>query len=157
MVDFGIRVERTYDASLIQSLAAHPEIFPFVSDDYSPSPESWKPVMAEMVVNLVGQDREGCFGFGIFIPRNHACYDAHIGFLPRARRHGEALKCFRRMLDWMWHESKAARIVGEVDSRNRRAILFALQAGFVIYGVNRKSKLVGGILRDQVCLGISRG
>ncbi len=129
--------------------------FPHVTDDFFQTPESWDPPRDENTVYLLASDDQGLYGFGIFHPRNRACYDGHLGFLPR--NYGEtAAETFKRMLAWMWAYTPAERIVGEILSDNRRAIQFAVRCGFSQYGVNQLSKRVGGRLRDQVCLGISK-
>ena len=60
------------------------------------------------------------------------------------------------MLAWMWQNTSARRLKGEIAQENRKAIQFAVNAGFEVYGVNRASLLKGGVLRDQVALGISK-
>jgi RimJ/RimL family protein N-acetyltransferase len=148
-------IERSRDAWAIKKLATDPAIFPHICDDFSSNAEDWQPPLEEHVITLLGKDEQGYFGFGIFMPATYVCYQVHIGFLPRSYG-GKALQSFKEMLDWMWAYTQARRIVGEVCSENRRAIRFAERAGFSFYGVNKKSRLRGGVLRDQVCLGISR-
>jgi RimJ/RimL family protein N-acetyltransferase len=60
------------------------------------------------------------------------------------------------MISWMWENSTARRLIGEIERSNTLAIRFARRAGFEIYGINRKSKLKGGLLVDQVAMGISK-
>jgi hypothetical protein len=146
---------RSRDYAAIRALVTDPAIFPHVIDDSITKPAEWKPIESEMVVHLLARDRAGLFGFGVFIPDTWACWRAHLGFLPRS--YGElAIASFKEMLDWIWQNTRAERIVGEIVSDNRRAIQFATRAGFTPYGVNVKSKRRGGELRDQVCLGISK-
>lgn len=148
-------IERSFNSSRIKALACHPAIFPSVSDDYFNDPAKWEPTITVHVVNLIAHDHQGDFGFGIFIPKNYACFEGHMGFLPRS--YGpQAIGAFKEMLDWMWRTTTAARIVGEICQENKRAIQFSVRAGFEEYGVNKQSILRGGKLRDQVCLGISR-
>jgi RimJ/RimL family protein N-acetyltransferase len=146
---------RINDYAAIKELAANPAIYEHIADDYHKNPERWQPIKSDFVVYLVARDKEGLFGFGVFHPKTWACYEAHFGFLPRA--YGQkALISFKEMLTWMWRHTTAARIVGEIDAENRRAIAFALRAGCERYGYNPKSYLKGGRLRDRVCLGISK-
>ncbi len=155
MEDGLIVIERTRDWALIQKLATDPSIFPHIYDDFHRDPRQWRPIESELVRYLIARDEKGPFGFGIFIPDTWVCWKAHFGFLPRS--YGErAQSGFRRMLGWMWTNTEAARIVGEICEENRRAIRFAMRAGCVVYGVNRRSRLRDGVLRDQVCLGISK-
>lgn len=148
-------IERSRDFGLLKKLATDPAIFPHICDDYFSDPEIWQPPRDAFIVNLIARDYAGAFGFGIFAPRTLACYEAHLGFLPRS--YGDkALTSFKAMLAWVWKNTTAARIVGEIPIENRRAIAFAKRAGFKRYGLNPASKLRGGVLRDQICLGMSR-
>jgi RimJ/RimL family protein N-acetyltransferase len=111
--------------------------------------------MSDSLVYLVASDGKIFFGFSAFMPRTWSCYEAHVAFLPS--HYGEAaIASFKEMLGWMWTNTTAARIVGEIAQENRRAIQFSVRAGFREYGVNQKSWLKGGVLRDRVCLGISK-
>ncbi len=148
---------RTRDARLVRELATDPAIFPYIADDFFKQPEQWHvpDLNNEFLRCYAASDEDGPYGFGIFIAEKHTHWKAHIGFLPRA--YGEkAILAFKEMISRMWKETSAQRITGEVSQENRRAIKFAVNAGFKEYGVNEKSLLRGGVLRDQVCLGISK-
>jgi hypothetical protein len=149
------RIERTQDGARIKVLATHPAIFKHVADDFFPDPSTWEVPMSPELVCLVGVDEEGDFGFGVFMPRTWTCYEGHLGFLPRS--YGpKALEAFKQMLNWIWAWTNASRVIGEICQENRRAIKFAVRAGFSQYGVNPKSTLRGGVLKDTVCLGVTR-
>jgi len=148
-------VFRSRDYAAIRALATHPRIFPQISDDYTADPAKWDVPRSEQVIYLLASDGDGPFGFGIFVPQTHVQFAAHMAFLPRS--YGAiALASFKTMLAWMWANTTALRLVGEIRRDNTLAIRFARRAGFEIYGVNKKSFLRGGQLIDQVCLGISR-
>lgn len=149
------KIFRSRDYKAIRTLATHPRIFPQICDDFTSDPKLWKLPESEQVIYLLGADDQGPFGFGIFMPQTHVQFGAHMAFLPRS--YGElALTAFKEMLAWMWTHTTARRIVGEIVRENKLAIRFARRAGFEIYGVNDKSYLRGGVLRDQFCLGISK-
>lgn len=148
---------RTRDAKLVYKLASDPKIFPFIADDFFSRPDEWSvpDLNNEHLRCFAVSDDDGPCGFGIFVAENNVHWKAHIAFLPRA--YGDkAAASFKEMLERMWKETTARRITGEIAQENRRAIKFAVRAGFEQYGVNQKSTLRGGILRDQVCLGISK-
>lgn len=151
----GIAIERTCDLETIRELALHPRIFPYISDDFTANQKTWKPIDSELVRYLLAEDAEGPFGFGVFIPTTWAHWTAHFAFLPRAYG-ADARKSLESMFAWMWENTSARRITGEIVKGNTLAIRFARRAGCEIYGINRKSYLRGGILHDQVCLGISK-
>jgi RimJ/RimL family protein N-acetyltransferase len=155
LISEPIVIERIRDIKLVKMLATHGAIFPHVSDDWTKKPEEWDAPQNDSIVYLVASDGRIFFGFSVFMPQTWTCYQAHLGFLPSS--YGEmALTAFKEMLGWMWRNSTASRIVGEICAENRRAIAFSKRAGFEEYGVNQKSYLRGGVLRDQVCLGISK-
>jgi hypothetical protein len=150
-----VKVFRSRDYRAIRELALHPRILPQICDDFTCDPAKWQPIESEQVIYLLATDDEGPFGFGIFIPDTWACWKAHTAFLPRSYG-ADARKSFERMIQWMWANTQARRLVGEIVRENLLAIRFARASGFSIYGINRKSYLRGGVLRDQVCLGISK-
>ena len=148
-------VFRSRDFRAIRALCLHARIFPHICDDYSNDAKAWRPTENEQVIHLLAKDDQGVFGFGVFIPQTHVQYGAHMGFLPRS--YGNlALASFQEMIAWMWRETKARRLVGEVPRNNHLGIRFARRAGFEFYGINKRSTLRGGVLLDQVCLGISK-
>lgn len=149
-------LERSRDYAAIKALATHPAVFPFITDDYHPDPAAWQPPQDDHVYYLVARDAGGPFGLGIFIPENFAAWRAHVAFLPRSRG-AKALVSWKAMLRSIWETTTAERIFGEIDHRNRAAIRFCLASGFSRYGTNPRSVRRGGELRDQVCLGISKG
>lgn len=150
-----ISVYRSRDYLAIKALCTHPRVFPAISDDYTSDPHKWEPPQDERVIYLLASSHKKIFGFGIFLPRTHVQYEAHFGFLPRAYG-ADAAHAFEQMLSWAWQNTTALRIVGEIVKANTLAIRFARRAGFEIYGLNKASYLRGGVLHDQVCLGISK-
>jgi hypothetical protein len=151
----SVKIFRSRDYRAIRQLATHARIFPHACDDFTANPEAWQPTESELIVYLLASDDRGPFGLGVFAPDNWACWKAHMGFLPCS--YGNlALSSFKNMLEWMWRETQARRLVGEIVRDNTLAIRFARRAGFEIYGINKRSKLRGGVLVDQVCLGISK-
>ena len=148
-------VFRSRDFRAIRALALHPRIFPHITDDCSNDPKAWQPTENEQVISLLAKDDQGIFGFGIFIPQTHTQYGAHLGFLPRSWGN-LALASWKEMFAWMWKNTNARRCVGEIARDNKLAIRLCRRAGCEIYGINPRSKLRGGKLIDQVCVGISK-
>jgi len=150
-----ITVARNFDLESLRKLATDPRIWPHISDDHFPDPEKWKPILGELAIVLVACDRKGYFGFAIFLPRTFTTWDCHFGFLPRAGV-WKAMKAMKKFFRWMWEHTEAERIVGDIASDNTQALAFARRAGCSAYGLNPKSVKRGGVLLDQVCVGISR-
>lgn len=150
-----ISIDRTFDYKLVKDIATHPAVFHYVADDFHPTPDDWEPVPSDEIFYLMASDESGPLGFAAFFPKTAICFEGHLCFLPRAYG-GTALACFRTMLVWMWENTSARRICGEIADDNRGAIAFALRAGCEIYGVNHQSWLKNGVLHDRAALGISR-
>lgn len=148
-------VVHSRDYAAIRALAIHPRIFPHISDDFTSDPKQWQPNRSEWAIYLLANDVDGVFGLGVFLPHTHAQFGAHMAFLPRSWGN-LAQSSFKQMLTWMWQNTTARRLIGEIERSNTLALRFARRAGFEIYGINRRSKLKGGVLVDQVCLGISK-
>ena len=148
-------VSQSRDYAAIRRLCVHPRIFPLIADDFHLDSKQWRTPESEEIVYLLATDEHGAFGLGIFHPITFVCWNAHFAFLPRGYGNRARLS-FARMLGWMWEKTTAQKIVGEIVRENHLAIRFARSVGCEIYGINKKSFLRGGELRDQVCLGISK-
>lgn len=154
LVASTVKVYEAKELAPVRELCQHPRIFPHISDDFSDRANFPLPDV-DSVRYLLCSDERGAFGFVIFMAQTWACWSAHVGFLPRAYG-AEAARGFRDAIAWLWANTQARRITGEILRSNTLAIRFARQAGFEIYGINRQSKLVGGVMRDQICLGLSK-
>jgi RimJ/RimL family protein N-acetyltransferase len=149
-----IEVFRSEDFAKIRELCSHARIFPHISDDFTDKKNFPLP-SGDAIRYLLCRDDEGVFGFVIFMATNYACWEAHVGFLPRSYG-SQALRAFKAAISWMWANTRARRVTGAVIRENALALRFARKAGFEIFGVNKKAYLKGGKLHDQICLGISK-
>lgn len=163
LAESRITISRSRNYSLLWRIAMDEHIYRVTSDDYSPAPSQWKLaeredcfyLLATQAVKPSFEDIASIYGFCAFHPLNGVTYQAHVCFLKYA--YGEtALSAFKEMLQWMWKNTKAERIVGYVPDYNHLAARFAVRAGFEIFGVNQKSWMKKGVLHDQYCFGISR-
>ena len=155
-----ITFERSTDYALIRRILTHPRIYKYISDDYSPPADEYRPVKSEAVWYVVVRDRQtggsDLLGLWMFVPMNGICWEVHTCLMPCAW--GDVgLEAARQLPAWIWRNTPCRRIITNVPSNNRLALHFALKAGMKIHGCNRASWLKGGILYDQLCLGISPG
>jgi RimJ/RimL family protein N-acetyltransferase len=70
-----------------------------------------------------------------------------------------ALAAMRELLGrggWLWANTPCLRAVTNVPSDNPIAYRFGSRAGLKEYGRNPRSFLRGGVLRDQILMGISK-
>jgi len=154
LVARGVIVEETRNFRLIRQIATHPKVFRQISDDFSDR-EKWQPSESELVTYLIAKHENVPVGFMALIPRNGATAEMHFAFLPEAWGKTAEI-CFAQMLAYVWSHTPWRRITGEIARKNRLAIRFIVKAGCKVIGINEKSLLRGGVLEDQVILGISK-
>ena len=149
----GLTVERSVNYALLDYIAKEPSIWEATRDDFPP--DDYTVPQGNGIYYLLAHDGDDLLGFCAFWPQNAVCFDAHLCFRPCA--YGKrASFAFRIMLNWMWINTKAQRIVGSIPVYNRLAIAFCKRAGGTVYGVNPKSWVRDGKLHDQVLIGMSR-
>ena len=155
-----ITFERSTDYALVRRILTHPRIYKYISDDYSPSADEYRPVKSEAVWYVVVRDRHtggsDLLGLWMFVPMNGICWEVHTCLMPCAW--GDVgLEAARQLPAWIWRHTPCRRIITNVPATNRLALHFALKAGMRVYGINKASYLKDGKLCDQTCLGLSPG
>jgi|SRR6185312_4141696 len=151
----AFRIELSKDYELIRRIATHRLVYPFISDDFSPKADDYKPIESEQIHYVVIWDETELMGMFVLVPENHVCAKVHTCLLPAA--YGErARQCAKEAIEWAWTNTAYARIVTDIPDNNRRALKFSHDVGFQVYGVNPKSFMKSGILRDQILMGVSK-
>ena len=151
-----ITVERTFDYGLVNSIMTHPAIYPFISDDGSPSREQFRAPESDCIWYVLAKNDGQIIGLWMAIPLNAVTYEIHTNVLPD-HRGKEALDAAKIALEWAWENiPNCQRIVTNIPRFNLPARVFALQSGLSRMGVNPKSFLKEGVLHDVTMLGISR-
>ena len=154
-----ITFERSFDYDLVRSIITHPRLWPHLSDDFSPPAGEYRPQEHPAIWYVIVHDEhergEDLLGLWMFVPLNGVCWEVHTALLPVAW--GEKGHIAALMLpSWIWEHTHCRRIVTNVPGSNRLALHFAYKAGMKVFGHNEASFLKGGVLYDQVMLGISR-
>lgn len=149
-----ITLKRTFDYQLVKRIVTHPEVYPYLSDDGSPSAEQWEPAEHEAVYYLLVERDGEPVGTYMFVPQNSVCYEGHTALLPEAWGQGAEIGIMAQ--HWLFENSPCQRIVGNAPSFNQRALHYAEKTGMRAFGINRKSFLKNGVLYDQVVLGVSK-
>lgn len=151
-----VKAEKSVDFDIIKRIGNDPAVYKHVSDDFSPEMGKWEPARDPNIIYLLAIDWELCqfVGFCAFWPLNAVLFDSHVAFLPVAYG-ARAEKAFRQMLNWMWANTAAQRIVGAIPDYNRHAIAFAERFG-ERFGYNAKAWSKGGQLCGLVLIGTSR-
>jgi len=140
-------IERTEDVAFLKGIAAHPAIWPWMSEE-GMSPVEYGPLIHPMVHYLRFGDR----GFFAFRMMNCVMYDSHVAMLPHTRA-DEAAKA---AIQWMWRNTPAEKLVAYLPMDNRHAIRFAKRAGYREEGRLSAAFRGRGALLDLIVLGVSK-
>lgn len=150
----NMQIVRTTDIELIRQAMTHPKIYPHVSDDGSPAPEDYEPPLSDVMYFLAAYYAGQFLGVFLFHPHNHVCYEVHTCLLPDAW--GMAEVCGKAAVAWMFANTPCQRVITNVPANNRLALRLSKAVGLEQFGLNERSFLKEGVLRDQIMLGISK-
>jgi hypothetical protein len=147
--------EPVKDMRLIRKFMTHPNVYPWICDDFSPSPTDIMPIEHPSVFYICAKDKTGLLLLCMFIQQNAICWEIHASVFPRRRR-ARALAAAKAGIEWIWQNTRCKRLIAQIPVYNGTAYLFAKAAGLEYFGTNEKSFQKNGKLYDQILLGISR-
>ena len=149
-----MQFSRLTDMELVRRTITHPAIYEAMRDDSSPTADEFQPVAHEAIW-YVGVEDEGRFmGLWMFVPLTGICWEAHTCLLPEAW--GKSVDYAKACVQWVWENTTCERIVGKIPLHNRLIYRMTEKTGFHEFGVNRGSYRKGGVLCDQIWMGISK-
>ncbi len=144
-----------HDLELIAATITHPRVWPSVSDDSSPLPESFAPAVSDSIIYLGAFAANIFHGLFMLHAHNAICWEVHTCLLPSAW--GKSSVLFARdCIDWAFAETSCIRLITNVPAGNALALRLAKSVGMQQFGINPKSFLKNGIALDQYMLGISK-
>jgi len=146
------------DRSFLDSVWNHPDIQPFILDDYARKESrsmDWNaffsmPVVYFLIPISEQEKKMGCF---FIYPWNSICFEVHSLILPEFRGNG-LVGYVKEGIKWMVGNTNCRKLVTQVPTFNRRAYAFAVKSGFSIEGTNKSSFLRNGKLYDQYLFGL---
>jgi RimJ/RimL family protein N-acetyltransferase len=151
-----VTFERTRDYALIGEIMRHPRVYRHIVDDFAPPRERLEPVRDGRIWYVLARGEEGDpLGLFLFLAQSTVLWECHVCMLPHAWG-APAAEAARAVIPWLWAKTPCRRLVAQVPRTNPLAIRFARAAGLREFGVNERSFLKRGELRDQVLLGISK-
>lgn len=155
VITVSLETRPVYDEALIASVMRHPRVFPHISDDSLPGPESLKVALNESLLFLGIYEGDDFHGLFLAHPHNAVCWEVHTCLLPSAwgaRANAATQSCAR----WLWDNTLCERIITAVPDGNTLALNLARRAGMVVYGVNPRSIQRGGKLLGLTMLGMNK-
>lgn len=116
------------DLDIANSIMRHPDVFPFIRDDYSPDVEDFTArTLLEMPMVYFLLPSPGCLF--ILVPFvTSTMYEGHTAVVPESRGK-QAIQAGKDAIRWMFENTRCERIVGFFPESNRRALLGAIHMG----------------------------
>lgn len=145
---------RTFDFGTIGAIMRDPALYQV--DDFGPPREQFVPREDAEIRYVLVEDAGEVLGLFILAPQNAITHEVHTRLLPKAWG-AKAAEAALGLIDWVWQNTPALRLVTMVPCYNRLAVKFAERAGMKEYGRNPASWMRNGKLWDQILLGISKG
>jgi RimJ/RimL family protein N-acetyltransferase len=143
------------DMDMVRAIMAHPKVWPWISDDHSPSVESFTPSANPVITYLLLDDGEECLGLYMLFPYSATCWEIHTCLLPRGWG-SIGLECAKAVLDWLFNNTPCEKLISWVPEDNDYAYKYSINAGLRLEGVNGKSVRRNGKLLDQSLFGITK-
>ena len=152
-----MKIKRTFDSDLVNSIIRHPDIFPLVKDDSFESPEDFdcQSMIANSrnVVLSVLDDKDTVVGVFIFIALNDTTFEVHTNLLSKCRKNN-ALAAAVKARDFMFTATPCSRLVTRVPEFNKPAFNFSKLNGFEVDFIREKSFSYNKKLFNQTFLSL---
>lgn len=137
------------DHSYIREVITHPDVWPWVSDDFSVSPDDFHPIEENVYLKVHDNGDKGLF---LISHVNSICCEIHTALLPSSR--GMALFYAKDVLLWIGENTPYRKIITFVPENNIKAKSLALKSGFEVEGFINNSWAKNGKLLGQYIMGV---
>lgn len=152
-----MRLERTFDQSLVREVIGHPGVKPYVleTDDV---PVPLHPDIYYLVAkderHADGAVEDVLLGVVAFVPVNSIAWNPHIGVLPAHR--GRGTEIMAAAMQWMFVRTPCRKLVAYPPVFNVAMIRVFEKCGFEFEGRSPKSLLWRGEVHDRVLMGANK-
>jgi RimJ/RimL family protein N-acetyltransferase len=148
--------ENCTDYALIRKIMTSPRVWAAISDDFSPSPELFRPTISTELCYVLVRHNDLPIGLFLLTAHNGVHCEVHTCLLPTAYVRGSR-EIGKQAIAWLWKNApQIERLTTTVPRNNSLALRFAQALGMIEYGVNPRSFKKGGELVDQILLGMNR-
>jgi hypothetical protein len=148
----ALSFETTFDYDLVRRILTEPSIYEGIRDDTAPEPEQFQPEKNPRLHYILVRDSGEILGLFVCVLHNLVCWEAHTCLLPHCRGR-RALEVYREGMRWLKAHTSCRKVIGSIQPENKAALWISLRSGLTKFGINTKSILVHGELRDQILVG----
>jgi len=150
-----IEIIETFDEDLIREIVTDDNIYPYVSDDFSPDPNKYAPTLGDHLHWLLIRDEGGVCGV-FFVHRiNAAIYECHTCIL-KGHRGMKAVEAAKSAVSWVFANTQCKSLITHVPESNIAAYNLAKNAGFTDIGTIPDGWLKNGELSPLKLLGVKK-
>ncbi len=150
-----IKAKRSHDATLLNAIVRHPDIYPWIGDDFAVPPTEFDvgPVLDQFVWMIPHEDGRP-MGFCAFQPINRVLYSFHGGLFVECRGQRGRIAAWR-MFEYMFDCLGVKKLMAMTPTVNRAAQRYNASLGMTREGKLTKAHQAGGKLVDLVIYGIT--
>lgn len=153
-MDFNVNIERTYDISLISSVAFHPDIVKDLLEDNQIVDDCKFDTDKDCYLSVT--IKSDLIGVYVLKPLSKTVLELHPMVIPKFRsKASKGIKCVFKWLLKNCDES-VQKVTAQFPLKSKNIERFALHNGFRVEGVNRASFMRNNELLDQTMVGITR-
>lgn len=143
-----MRLKRSFDYKRINEIMTHPGVYPYISDDGSPTRNKFITIQSPEVYYLLWKG-----GVFMYVPINGITVEVHTCVLPKFQ--GKSLPYAKASIKWIFNNTTYKKIMTHVPQNNRKAFVYAKKAGMVEEGYLTNSFMLNGEIMGQHILGVS--
>lgn len=143
------------DLPLVKAVLLHPDVYPFITDDGSPSAKDsmmCEVFLSNSAIYVLCPHPSMIL---VLIPQNYITYEVHTNITPDGRGK-EAIERLNKATAWMFANTPCRKIITLVPTFNRPAKWMARRFGMKEEGINRQSFQKSGRIFDQIIFGFTR-
>ena len=149
-----MRVQRTYNQALLNTVALEPQIWERISEDDEVTPDEYEVDMDAIHVYALLDDK--LHGFVLMRPITDTVAEAHVMVHPDHWGDKRNVELARMAVLKGMVDMKCDKLVAAVPVPDKETLRFAQRVGFKREGINKASFRRGGELIDQYYLGFTR-
>jgi len=153
-----VSIQRLTDHSYVDAVMKHPDVYPWITDDFTPDPDDF---YTETLIDNENFYFVGTFvddaiaGVFMFHPMTKIMYEMHSAVLPDYRGLLSVTMAVGAA-EWIFRNTDCLKLITYVPAGNIAALALARRGGMKAEGVITESFMKGGTMIDQTILGITK-
>lgn len=155
--DTEVIIERTTNPRIIKRILTVPDLWELITEDDSPSPEEYEPIVHDSMYYLLARKGNKVIGLFVVHPLTTTLAIGHVNILPSQWGNRKQNKLIgEKAIQWIWDNTEIDKIVATVPVIYKKVLAYTQRIGMKREGICRKSYKKHGELHDQYYVGVNR-